>query len=261
MFARWAGWRYFRVKKKLDMRKLIALLTLMCAAIGAHAQFYGNSLNPYDTPESRQWAYEWGQQLARQQNEQQERSDRSNFGACTGRIYKAIANRDFAEAKKWAQHMGSMNKGMSYYYLGLCSELQGAPNTAKQYYNSGISYGNTYCKTLLNRLQQYGPMTATQKNNIVMNFKGTVAKVGAMSAQAVNEMFSGSSSGSSRSSRRSSGVCSRCHGTGIDPIMVDYNPGSRTASGRINAYKTCPYCGERKSTAHWHQRCLDCRTR
>ena len=63
---------------------------------------------------------------------------------------------------------------------------------------------------------------------------------------------------SSRSNSRPTGTCKRCHGSGVDPIMVDYNPGSRTKSSKIPAYTRCPYCGETKTTDHWHQRCLDC---
>jgi len=62
----------------------------------------------------------------------------------------------------------------------------------------------------------------------------------------------------SKNKRSSQGVCTRCNGTGIDPILVDYHPSSRTKSNRIPAYTRCPYCGETKSCDHWHQRCLDC---
>ncbi len=63
-----------------------------------------------------------------------------------------------------------------------------------------------------------------------------------------------------RESRRSSGSCSRCDGTGIDPICIDTSmPSSKTGSNKIPAYTKCPYCGDSKSYDHWHWRCIDCR--
>lgn len=63
-----------------------------------------------------------------------------------------------------------------------------------------------------------------------------------------------------RESRRNSGSCSRCHGTGIDPICIDTSmPSSKTGSNKIPAYTKCPYCGETKSFDHWHWRCIECR--
>lgn len=52
--------------------------------------------------------------------------------------------------------------------------------------------------------------------------------------------------------------CSRCNGSGIDPVLIDYQPGSRTRSGRIIAYHYCDYCKKKRSEHHWHQRCSDC---
>lgn len=61
-------------------------------------------------------------------------------------------------------------------------------------------------------------------------------------------------------SRRNSGSCSRCNGTGIDPVCIDTSmPSSKTGSSKIPAYTKCPYCKETKSHDHWHWRCIECR--
>ena len=63
-------------------------------------------------------------------------------------------------------------------------------------------------------------------------------------------------SGGSRNSSRSSGVCSRCGGTGVNPTG---NSGGSLASwvAYYNSSGTkCPYCGS--YTSHYHDRCSHC---
>ena len=73
-------------------------------------------------------------------------------------------------------------------------------------------------------------------------------------------MAASNDSSHNRENRRSSGTCSRCHGTGIDPSCIDAPmPTSKTGSNKIPAYTKCPYCKETKTFDHWHWRCIECR--
>lgn len=246
---------YLSLLYLLIMKNLFTICFLFIACFSVKAQYYGN---PYITPESMQQAYEWGRQLAEQQQAQQDNLDKRSFGGCYSRYAKAMAKEDFDEAENWAMNLQEHNEGLGYLYLGICYEVQGYSNNAKEAYQRGANSGNSNCNSYLRRLKSEGPLTDQQKRNVVFNFKSQVAAVTSMSAKAADDMFGGSGSNRTRSSKKGSGACSRCHGTGIDPIMVDFNPGSRTKSQKIPAYTKCPYCGQTMHTAHWHQRCLDC---
>lgn len=248
---------YLSLLYLLIMKNLFTICLFFIVCFSVKAQFYGN---PYITQKSMQDAYEWGRQLAEQQQAQQDNLDKRSFGGCYSRYAKAMAKEDFDEAENWAMNLQEHNEGLGYLYLGICYEVQGYSNNAKEAYQRGVNSGNSNCNSYLRRLKSEGPLTESQKRNVVFNFKKQVATVTSMSAKAVDEMFGGSGSNRTRSSKRGAGTCSRCHGTGIDPVMIDYNPGSRTKSRRISAYTECPYCGQTLHTPHWHQRCLDCST-
>lgn len=65
-------------------------------------------------------------------------------------------------------------------------------------------------------------------------------------------------SGSNSSGGNTKIKCRRCNGSGIDPVLIDYQPGSRTRSERIIAYHYCKYCKKERSEHHWHQKCSEC---
>lgn len=59
-------------------------------------------------------------------------------------------------------------------------------------------------------------------------------------------------------SSRGSGSCSRCKGTGVDPLMADYSLPGHRAKVKTAAYTKCKYCGKTLTYDHWHQRCIEC---
>ena len=77
------------------MKNLFTICLFFIACFSVKAQFYGN---PYITQKSMQDAYEWGRQLAEQQQAQQDNLDKRSFGGCYSRYAKAMAKEDFDEA-------------------------------------------------------------------------------------------------------------------------------------------------------------------
>lgn len=164
--------------------------------------------------------------------------------------------------------MKDIDTANGHFYLGLVDELRnengrlGIKDECIGNYTVAYTYGHPSAKDYCDRLYNYGPMTSQQVTNVVNNMKYLNDLSWSMAQSMINDLnSSSSSSSSSRSSRNSSGTCSRCHGTRIDPVRIDYQPGSSTGSSKIPAYTKCPYCGETKTIDHWHERCLECSQR
>lgn len=244
------------------MRKFILLAAILFAAVAASAQYYYP--NPYQTQQSYQAAYEYGQRIAVQMQQQHEQMLRNNPMQMRGALVQAIAEYQDEKAYGYAEYLAE-NSGTAsdWYWLGVLNEAgiyDYSVEYAKECYRNGAAAGGNGASACRQRLASLanGDELST---GTVRNYCMQIVTYG--NSVTLPDFNSGSSSsydsGSSNSSSNTrGGVCQRCHGTRIDPILVDYNPGSRTASDCIPAYTRCPYCGETYSYKHWHQRCLDC---
>ena len=138
------------------MKKLLILIVSLAWFFGiGHAQYY----NPYA---NQQAAYEWGRRLA----EQQQAQTRQNPNACIERIVYFLALRNLSEAEDWADALSNIDEANGYYYVGLINELMGQTTYAKRMYTYSINAGNKNAKTWLNRLNEHGEFTESQKENI-----------------------------------------------------------------------------------------------
>ena len=227
-------------EKFCEMKKLLILIVSLAWFFGiGHAQYY----NPY----ANQQAYEWGRRLA----EQQQAQTRQNPNACIERIVYFLALRDLSKAEDWADALSNIDEANGYYYVGLINELMGQTTYAKRMYTYSINAGNKNAKTWLNRLNEHGEFTESQKENIYSYYLNVYSHVTSASAAIVNNIWG--DSGTSNSSRRSSSKsnCAYCHGTGYDP--TPYNNSASSDSYYNPAGNTCRYCG--KKSRHYHYRC------
>lgn len=238
--------------------KQLLLPALLLCSFNSYSQYY---YNPYQQQQLNQQAYEYGRRMAEQMMQQQINTDKQSVNGCFKHIGTAIARRDFVEAETWAEYLVDIDEKQGYFFLGLTNELQGYPQYARKYYKEGIEYGSPSCRQYLNRLNNEGELTDDQIDNVVLYYQQLEVMSYNMASQIMNNISSNSSYGSSSDSHRnhqSSGVCKRCNGTQVDPVLIDYNPGSRTKTSKIPAYVYCNYCQQKLSCDHWHQRCLDC---
>lgn len=239
------------------MRKFILLAAILCAAVAASAQYY----NPYMTPQNMAIGFQIGQQAVQRAIEQQEQMLRNNPNQMRGAMISAISGNMDEKAYGYAQYLAE-NQGLAsdWYWLGVLNEAgiyDYDIEYAKQCYRRGLAAGGNggnACRERLAALENGDELDAAT----VRNYCHQITSYSAAATLPSFDSGSSSSYGSSNNSR--GGVCQRCHGTRIDPVRVDFQPGSSTASNRIPAYTCCPYCGETKTIDHWHERCLNCAT-
>lgn len=238
------------------MKKFILLAALLCAAVAASAQYY----NPYMTPQNMAIGYQIGQQAAQRAIEQQEQMLRNNPNQMRGAMISAISGNRDETAYEYAQYLAE-NQGLAsdWYWLGVLNEAgihDYDIEYAKRCYRRGIAAGGdggNACRARLAALENGNELDAA-------TVRSYCHQITSYSTAATLPSFDSGSSSSYGSSNSRGGVCQRCHGTRIDPVRVDFQPGSSTASNRIPAYTRCPYCGETKTIDHWHERCLNCAT-
>lgn len=194
----------------MKKRYYLILAIVVLAIFSASAQYY----NPYINPYSAQQAYEYGKQLAKQMQEEQDERDARSVTGCTARIGKAIARRNFSEAEEWAEKLLDLRKDYGYYYLGLTNELQGYESYAKDYYQEGANLNNRSCKKELQRIAKYGYATDEQIDNVVNYFIQLEAMSYNMAGQISNNIWGNFDVDHSCRACNNTGVCNGCRGTG-----------------------------------------------
>lgn len=80
------------------MKYLFFTFTLLVISLPISAQFY-NPYNPYITPQTMQGAYEYGQRMAIQHQEQQ----KNNPTTCCTNAMSNIASGNYDTAMEWAE--------------------------------------------------------------------------------------------------------------------------------------------------------------
>lgn len=234
------------------MKKQILLFVSLFASLLCSAQYY----NPYNTYQQNQQAFEWGQQLAEQMQQQQENQLKQNPVLMAGAMIQAIANYEDSKAYEYAEYLAE-NRGTAadWYWLGLLNEAgiydYDIPY-AKSCYREGASRRNgSICKARLADLEAGNEITEEMVRNHCMQ----IVVYG--SSMTLPDFSSDNSS----SSHRSSGSCPKCHGTRVDPSPCYENDPSgaqyainqgllgyqHVSSGR------CPHCG--KYNYHIHYKC------
>lgn len=209
-------------------------------------------------------AYQYGQDVVKRIQQQQEAQIRNNPTLMNGHMISAIAAGNDEKAFEYADYLAqNYGRGVDWYWLGVLYEAGIQFNNldmAKWSYGKGASKADgNGCQNRLNEIAAGRRLDAnTVRQYCRQIVAASQAAVPIYDPYAGGLSSGGSSSGSSSGSRTSSGPCSRCHGTRIDPVMIDYSPGSSTMSDKIPANTRCPYCGEIKSIDHWHKRCIDC---
>lgn len=234
------------------MKQATLLLFLLMLPFSGKAQYYNPYGNPYTN--SNAAAYEWGRNLAAQQQEMQRQRDMDSKTGCLSRIVEAITMQDYDTAGEWADYLREHDEGLGRFYLGLIYELSGYSKSAREEYAEGVRRKSSLCKAWLNRLNNEGPMTKAQKRNVVnyfinMRYQATSIAQSMTNSILDDNSYYESSPNRSRSSQKAN--CSVCHGTGYDPTPYSH---SASADSYLNhSGNRCPYCG--KTTKHYHYRC------
>ncbi len=203
-------------------------------------------------------AYDYGASVVNRIQAEQEAMIRKNPTLMRGHLISAIASGNDDKAFEYADYLAAnYSTPTDWYWLGVLYEAgikHHNLESAKRCYRNGASMANGEgCQNRLNEIAA----GRTIDTNTVRQYCRQVVAASQAAAPIYNpgaDLSAPASSGKSKSS----GPCSRCHGTRIDPVRIDYSPGSSTMSNKIPAYTRCPYCGDTKTIDHWHKSCLDC---
>lgn len=234
---------------------VLTIMPMVCVA-----QYY-NPFNSYhQQQEANRQAYESGYEFGKKMVEREEENLKKNPVMMRGRAVEEMASGQYEKAYKRFEYLAeNYDDTGSWQIIGYMNEL--GMGTSKSYvyaktcFTNGAELGDQACKLELKRINQKKYLGSECKARLRSYFENIVA----MGSQAVNSLDLGLSSGSSNSSsssRSSSGVCTRCGGTGVDP--------ARNSGGSLSSWVAhfnsqgdkCPYCGS--YTKHFHDKCSSC---
>lgn len=231
------------------MKRIITIaFTALFVILQIKAQFY----NPYMNNQSMQNAYEWGRQLAKQMEAQQVIEDKKTVGGCISRILKYINADELSDAEEWAENLRDLNEGTGYWYLGVINELQGYPQSAKEFYSAGVSAKHAGCRQMLARLNSEGEMSPQQKANVRTCFRNFELNTALAAKQMTDEIWSGSTPAESSVYDKAS--CPKCNGRKYVPTPYRYSASADSYHWRGGG--GCSYCNA--TYDHYHYRCHYC---
>lgn len=233
-------------------RFIILLITFIALTSFSWAQYY----NPY------QQAYQYGQELARQQQMANQKA--YNTGKAMA-LYQqglsAVYNGDYEDAFDKFGECTFYDFAPACEALGIMYELGiGTPidtDFAWECYKDGASKGNIACKQAIQRINKNGFYKSSQKNSWLKKFRTNYALTHGdgnnyVPSNNYNYSSPSTSSGNSQSTYSTcricggSGVCTSCHGTGGEWRDTGYYTGSGNKS-----WINCPSCNGNK-------RCFNC---
>ena len=260
----------------IDMRNkiLIALVTVLSlSTLEMQAQYgygYGYGYNPYMQQQQMQQAYEYG----RMQAERDQQALRNNpdrvFASLVDKLGKGYVYGDewYCKAYDDAEHLAvQLDDARGYLMLGRMEELGigygGNKKYAKKMYAAGAELnkvGSKECRQELRRIEAGNWYTSADAEAYKLYWSQIVTNSYAAS-NALSSQGSSSSSGSSYSSgrsKKSSGTCTACGGTGVNPTHISGSSGSMSSWNAYynNSGTKCPYCGY--YDGHMHDRCSSC---
>lgn len=198
----------FQTMKKL----FLFMLAAICSYMFCNAQYY----NPY------QQAYEWGAELARQQ--QQANQQAYNMGYAMGLVQTGMSNiangnyetavENFQEAYDDYDYIPALE------CLGVCYELgigcDRDTDWADILYEAGAAKNNWACKSAVQRINQNGHWPASYRSTYLQNFRANyAAQYGGGYVPSYGGGIDSDDVDHSCRACNNTGVCNGCHGTGI----------------------------------------------
>lgn len=227
------------------MKRIFVLIAALTTFSISFCQYY----NPY------QQAYQWGQNLARQYQEQQQQANQQayNWGGGLGLVTKGqmlIAEGDYEEGfEKFEEAYNDYNYYPACECLGVCYEVgigvERNLEMADLYYEEGANHNDANSKAAIRRINAKGHYSSSHKSAIITSLKSKFANYAPYYNAGGNGNYGGPNynSGSSSSSGRTcvscggSGTCKTCGGKGY------YYHDTGLYVGRTNITKTtCPVC-------------------
>ncbi|MGM9846265.1 MAG: hypothetical protein ACI30K_08595 [Muribaculaceae bacterium] len=190
--------------------KRLALLLLLCTSLLCNAQFY----DPY------QQAFEYGQQLARQQ--QQANQQAFDRGYAMGLVMKGqqlIAQGQYEEGyDSFWEAWNVYQYAPALECLGICYEVGLGTDRdlewADLHYEEGARLNDANCKAAVRRINANGHYPASYKSNIISYLQAKFGGASGYSGNATPNYNSGGyySTPSNSSSSSSGRTCPSCHG-------------------------------------------------
>jgi len=209
-----------------------------------------------------------GARMGRQMAEQMERNRRNNPNALWAGIIENLGKGFVWEEcyEKAYEDLEILTEehddGKGYLIMGWMNEMgigiSQNRSYAKKCYAWGADNGNKQCKNELQRINNGKYLNETNEKNFKKYYADLVTTAYSIS-QSINwDSGSSSSSSSSRSSSRrsSSGICTSCGGTGVNPTPNSGGSLSSWVAHYNSQGNKCPYCGS--YTKHFHDKCSSC---
>lgn len=217
------------------MRKfLIFIIVASAFMFNVNAQFY---CSPYQ----QQQAYEYGRQLAIQQQKQQQ------GGYLWGYGLGLLQNGLYSEAlEAFEESWTDYDYAASLYYIGLCHELgigcERDLEFADYCYEEGALHNDLSCKVRINQINREGHYSKSYRATFLNRLSSNNS-----SAYSTTPSIGGSYSSGSSAGTASSRTCPSCHGTGKGTDNVTYAP--NYTGNQTSVY--CSICG-RTTSPHTH---------
>lgn len=235
------------------MKRLLSFILSFVACITVSAQL----VNPYLQ------AYQYGQELARQQMQEQQQAnqDAYNWGRGLRAVYdgmKMIASGDYRAAlDKFQEAYSEYNYIPALERLGLCHELgigfERNTDQADQFYKSGAYVNDRSCVLAQQRIRSNGHYPASYRETFLQNLRAYFNSMN--DGGSVPNVPSGGFGGSGSNNNSvyttcricgGTGVCTSCNGRGGEYQDTGYYTGSGNKSwiscGSCRGNKRCFNC-------------------
>ncbi|MDE7159820.1 MAG: hypothetical protein K2O24_03105 [Muribaculaceae bacterium] len=232
-------------------KPMLATMIACIVGVSIYAQYY----NPYQS------AYEYGQELVRQQQEMNQKAFEmgQRMGAEARLIIEGkelIVEGDYDEAlEKFNEAYEDYDSSAAAYWVGICNELgigcERDLDWADKMYEYGARRGDVNCQMSVSRINNQGHYAASYRSKAIANLRQQYnAYIGGNGSYVPGVPANSSGNGSSTYTTcricNGTGVCTSCHGKGGSWANTGYYTGSGNQSwitcGSCNGNKSCFNC-------------------